>query len=235
MGMSFLFWHACEFVLFICTQFPRLTRPPARLSLLCWWPSKGIGHGFENAWHWKLDSGPVEFVTTVHLKKSALYLVLFSNKVCFLVIYFQCSAFHAAATKEWWNVGASGQARTFEGEPPCPFKTDARSPFLDVPGGGTTCIKTDLMHTFNLGVGGDLSASSIIALCNLGQFRGRGLPSRLDHAYETFACWCKLNKKTVSTKSFEKKKFHMKSFLGETSILLSFLFLWEIGHFGVRF
>jgi hypothetical protein len=140
--------------------------------------------------------------------------------VCFLVIYFQCSAFHAAATKEWWNVGASGQARTFEGEPPCPFKTDARSPFLDVPGGGTTCIKTDLMHTFNLGVGGDLSASSIVALCNLGQFRGRGLPSRLDHAYETFACWCRLNKKTVSTKSFEKKKFHMKSFLGETSILL---------------
>ena len=127
----------------------------------------------------------------------------------------------AGAAKEWWNVGVSGQARTFEGEPPCPFKTDVRrSPFLDVPGGGTSCIKTDLMHTFNLGVGGDLSASSIVALCYLGQFCGRGLPSRLDHAYETFACWCKLNKKTVSTKSFEKKKFHMKSYLGEISTLL---------------
>lgn len=150
--------------------------------------------------------------------------------MCFLVIYFQCSAFHAAATKEWWNVGASGQARTFEGEPPCPFKTDARSPFLDVPGGGTTCIKTDLMHTFNLGVGGDLSASSIVALCNLGQFRGRGLPSRLDHAYETFACWCRLNKKTVSTKSFEKKVSY--EVVPWRNIHTPILFLWEVGHFG---
>ena len=122
------------------------------------------------------------------------------------------------SSQVWWDVSSTGQARTFEGEIPNPFKVSARSPFLDVPGVSVTSIKTDVMHTFNLGVGGDLSSSAIVALCKLNFFPGRSLQSRMDAAYEDFSSWCALNKKTASTKSFEKKRFHMKSNLGSCLI-----------------
>ena len=92
------------------------------------------------------------------------------------------------------------------------------SPFLDVPGVSATSIKTDVMHTFNLGVGGDFSSSAIVALCKLNFFPGGSLQSRMDAAYEDFSSWCVLNNKTASTKSFEKKRFHMKSNLGSCLI-----------------
>lgn len=122
------------------------------------------------------------------------------------------------SSQVWWDVSSTGQARAFEGEIPNPFKVSARSPFLDVPGVSVESIKTDVMHTFNLGVGGDLSSSAIVALCKLNFFPGRSLQSRMDAAYEDFSSWCVLNQKTASTKSFEKKRFHMKSNLGSCLI-----------------
>ena len=133
-----------------------------------------------------------------------------------------CELMYASAmynlSQVWWDVSSTGQARTFEGEIPNPFKVSARSPFLDVPGVSATSIKTDVMHTFNLGVGGDFSSSAIVALCKLNFFPGGSLQSRMDAAYEDFSSWCVLNNKTASTKSFEKKRFHMKSNLGSCLI-----------------
>lgn len=132
------------------------------------------------------------------------------------------------SSQVWWDVSSTGQARAFEGEIPNPFKVSARSPFLDVPGVSVESIKTDVMHTFNLGVGGDLSSSAIVALCKLNFFPGRSLQSRMDAAYEDFSSWCVLNQKTASTKSFEKKRFHMKSNLGSCLIYI-FLFVLCVG------
>ena len=119
------------------------------------------------------------------------------------------------AIKEWWNMTSSGQARTFSQEIPNPFKPGRVSPLREIPGGGMiSTIKSDIMHIWNLGIGGDLSASTIVLLCEMGQFAGRGLPARMDSAFDAFMEWCMMNHKTPSTKSFEKSRFHMKKTLG---------------------
>ena len=81
---------------------------------------------------------------------------------------------------------SSGQARTFEGEPPDPFKRVV-SPLTTVPGWSVDAIKTDLMRVFNLGFGGDMSSSTIILLVREGWiFQRRSIDKRFDHAYEKF-------------------------------------------------
>lgn len=69
------------------------------------------------------------------------------------------------------------------------------------------------MHVWNLGIGGDLAASAIVALAQMKVFEGSNCPARLDAAYESFSTWCALNNKTANTKAFEKKTFKMKSLL----------------------
>lgn len=101
------------------------------------------------------------------------------------------------------------------GETPDPFKRGEISPLRLIPGcASVTTIKTDVMHTFNLGFGGDLASSTIVLLGKLGVFEGRSLAARLDHAYDSFSLWCTTHHKTPSTKSFEKSRFHMKVTLG---------------------
>ena len=61
---------------------------------------------------------------------------------------------------EWWDLIASGLAWTFqEGDPmESPFKSGVASPLRSVPGGDDPqIIKQDVLHNFNLGVGGDLA------------------------------------------------------------------------------
>ena len=80
------------------------------------------------------------------------------------------------------------------------------------------CIRPDLMHCFNLGIGGDLASSGLLAACRMGLFcddvtDGKLRQSSLDAAYDKFDTWCSLNQKTSSVKSFELKKFHVKTML----------------------
>lgn len=128
-------------------------------------------------------------------------------------------------------MSSSGQARSFSGDNPNPYKQGMVSPIRMVPGAEKeTCIKTDLMHTFNLGIGGDLSSSSIMLLCKLKMFDGRAIDTQLDHAFDSFSQWCRDNHKTPSTKSFEKKRFHMKKNLGLNLAYKFCVWLFHWGH-----
>ena len=67
------------------------------------------------------------------------------------------------------------------------------------------------MHCFNLGFGGDLTSSSLIALCKLKVFPGpRKLQLKLDRAFELFETWRIANSKSCSTKSFDKTRIHKR-------------------------
>ena len=109
--------------------------------------------------------------------------------------------------KEWWDLTAKGQARSFEGEVPSPFKRTP-TPLEAIPGWSVGSIKTDFLHAFNLGFGGDMAASSILLLVRMKLiFIGRSAPKRFESAYESFYTWCVANKKTTSIKRFNAQKF----------------------------
>lgn len=111
--------------------------------------------------------------------------------------------------QEWWDLTERGQVRAFNGTSPDPFKKNNVSPFRSIPGANTNdAIKTDLMHAFNLGVGGDMAASTVLALVRMKViFSGRSITARLDHAYEKFYAWCVRNGKSTSIPCFEPAKF----------------------------
>lgn len=108
----------------------------------------------------------------------------------------------------------TGQLRTWQGRIPNPFKQNKVSPLRSVPGFETPeCIRPDLMHCFNIGIGGDLAASGLMAACRMSIFGERSLEKCLDEAHDRFDTWCRLNHKTASIKSFEKKRFKVITFL----------------------
>lgn len=111
-------------------------------------------------------------------------------------------------------MSSTGQLRTWQGRIPTPFKQNKVSPLRSVPGFETPdCIRPDLMHCFNIGIGGDLAASGLMASCRMSIFGEGSLDKRLDEAHDRFDTWCSQNKKTASIKSFEKKKFKVITFL----------------------
>ena len=111
-------------------------------------------------------------------------------------------------------MSASGQARAWEGVAGSPFKQKV-SPLRQVPGlQDVDAIKPDLMHVFNLGFGGDMASSTLVALTRLKLFDGRNIPERLGAAFLMFDDWCRQNHKTSSIKEFALKKFKMTSPLG---------------------
>lgn len=124
---------------------------------------------------------------------------------------------HHEYLKEWWDVSREGQLRTWAGGIPTPFKLNKVSPLRSIPGCDTPeCIRPDLMHNFNMGVGGDLSASGLMAACRISIFgEDRRFQSRLDRAHDSFHEWCSQNRKTASIKSFELKKFKAKTTLAD--------------------
>lgn len=113
---------------------------------------------------------------------------------------------HLCPSEDWWDVSSTGQLRTWQGRIPTPFKQNKVSPLRSVPGFETPdCIRPDLMHCFNIGIGGDLAASGLMASCRMSIFGEGSLDKRLDEAHDRFDTWCSQNKKTASIKSFEKK------------------------------
>ena len=104
---------------------------------------------------------------------------------------------------------------------PSPFKRGVPSPLRGIPGGDSPfVIKPDLLHNFNLGMGGDLWVSTLFALCRMGVFddQGRSIQKRLDCAFEKFETWCSWNHKTAHIKCFDARKFKMTSILAFCNI-----------------
>ena len=85
------------------------------------------------------------------------------------------------------------------------------------------------MHNFNMGIGGDLAAGSLMAACHMSIFGYGSFEKRLDRAHDSFDTWCRENHKTPSIKSFEKKKFKVKTLLvNHISSILGYLKLWGV-------
>lgn len=77
-------------------------------------------------------------------------------------------------------------------------------------------VKPDLMHVFNIGIGGDMAASCLIALCHMklfGHHSVRSLPKRMDEAYLCFDAWCSKHGHCPRIKDFELKTFKVQSLL----------------------
>lgn len=118
----------------------------------------------------------------------------------------------SAPTQEWWDATAEGQARSWQGVVPNPFKPHSQSPLLQIPGGGTPDIcKPDLLHVFHLGVGADMALGGILAIFRMGLWKGTNLPACLNNAYDRFQDWCSLHHKSPFIKNFDLQKFHMTS------------------------
>ena len=123
-------------------------------------------------------------------------------------------------------MSANGEARSclFSDDLPSPFKAGEPSPLRSIPGGSdASIIKPDLLHNFNLGMGGDLWVSTQWGLCRMKVFEGRSIQARLDSAFESFETWCAWNRKTPHIKCFDAIKFKMTSILFFIIILKSFL------------
>ena len=94
-------------------------------------------------------------------------------------------------TQDWWDVSRQGEVRTWSGPIPSPFKVNKVSPLRSIPGCDTPdCIRPDLMHCFNIGIGGDLTSSGLFAACQMGLFRddpwGKVTDKSLDRAHDLF-------------------------------------------------
>ena len=124
---------------------------------------------------------------------------------------FPCQLFGA---EEWWDFTAAGEARS--GDPAndleSPYKSGTPSPMRSIPGGDDpSIIKPDLMHNFNLGMGGDLAVSALYALCRMNVFGEGSIQNRLDCAFDKFETWCMWNGKSAKLKCFDAKKFQLQS------------------------
>ena len=130
-------------------------------------------------------------------------------------------------------MSANGEARSclFNDNLPSPFKAGDPSPLRSIPGGhDASSIKPDLLHNFNLGMGGDLWVSTLWGLCRMKVFEGRSIQARLDSAFERFEAWCSWNRKTPHIKCFDAIKFKMTStlFCIFTNIFLGLgIFFWS--------
>ena len=110
-------------------------------------------------------------------------------------------------------MSSEGEARTWRGEAPSPFRPGPLSPLLGIPGGSSPSIcKPDVLHVFNLGVGSDLAYGAIVVMYRMNLWRGTTVHAGLNNAYERFHQWCVLHKHTPAIKHFDLKKFHMTSF-----------------------
>ena len=83
-------------------------------------------------------------------------------------------------------------------------------PLFAIPGLTTSSIESDAMHTFNLGWGVDLAASSVVGLCLLDEWGAGALDRRLDRAYGCFLRHTTSVGKTTSIDRFSKITFDMK-------------------------
>ena len=126
----------------------------------------------------------------------------------FITLYTHCGT---TTDQEWWNVSSTGRVRTVHPNP-SPFKRGRPSPLRSIPGGDSPyVIKPDLMHVFHIGIGGDLAASCLYALCRMHVFGDDGFPKRLDQAFERFDRWCSDHHYTSSVRGFEKRDIQSQS------------------------
>ena len=132
---------------------------------------------------------------------------------------FKGSADEIIPAKDWWDMRPTAVWRSAAGRPgPSPFK-QMGGVFAHVPGGGVPArIKPDLVHTFHIGIGADLSSSILVWLVTLGKIGGRRkFNENLLEAFSLFKRWCHDTHRYTSCDTWTNKKIGKKSLLGFTA------------------
>ena len=87
-----------------------------------------------------------------------------------------------------------------------PWK-QTRSLLMKIPGAADPRrIRTDLAHTWAIGVGKEFCASALISLCDMGLLRGRSLEAKLADGYAKFREWCHATQQGCKISEFSKKQ-----------------------------
>lgn len=121
----------------------------------------------------------------------------------------------AQFAEDWWRFGREGCLHGWEpGADPLPWKAQ-RSIFRGVVGADThERIRTDLAHTWSIGVGKEFLGSCLLALCDMRLVNGRSLDAQLDALYMHFRAWCARSGESCKINEFSKKQLKINAKLG---------------------
>ncbi|CAK9004456.1 Uncharacterized protein SCF082_LOCUS8191 [Durusdinium trenchii] len=119
---------------------------------------------------------------------------------------------HFCTTMEWWKFGPSSSLHQWNGEVVPAWKHDSpEAPLRMIPGATACRIRTDLAHTWAIGVGKEFASSCILLLCHVGVWRARQLRLQLGSAWEHFQNWRRVHKETCKLTGFSLKVFKITS------------------------
>ncbi len=123
----------------------------------------------------------------------------------------QCSRICHICTGHEWHDPRDSAAWYVDGPGASPYKPGDVSPFLTLPGCNLPHhAQLDIMHSFHMGYGIDMAASTVVLLCLLNVFgNARALNDKLTTAYQQFSAWCAQNHKPTSITRFSKQDFDM--------------------------
>ena len=122
-------------------------------------------------------------------------------------------------TQEWWDLGSSSHTRALpkDYEPTDPFKPRL-APLRSLPNcQGPVWIKPDPMHTYALGWGKDMVASTVLLLTEMGVWGWGKFQKRLDRAFSSFRSYCRQAGKSTSLTTFCLKTFKVNGWLAFTT------------------
>ena len=89
------------------------------------------------------------------------------------------------------------------------YKVRSKRPLAQVPGlDRADMAKTDLAHTFHLGVGKHFCASTVMAMCKIGVFGTGNIRKLLNEAYQDCKDFCREGRHTISLCNFTLENFH---------------------------
>ena len=117
-------------------------------------------------------------------------------------------------TQDWTQFGPRGCLHNWhpEGER-MPWKRK-KSLMLQVPGADSPLrIKTDLAHTWAIGIGKEFCGAALLSMCDMNLFHG-SLPNKLDQAYDAFRDWCYQNHESCKINEFSFRVLKIPSILG---------------------
>lgn len=137
------------------------------------------------------------------------------RKMMSLASGFQCKRVcHYCDNSEWWKFGKHGCLHAWDRDSePLPWKR-RHAIFMQVPGASDPSrIRTDLAHTWAIGVGKEFVASALLLLGDLKLFRGN-MHVKLECAYANFRQWCYENRQSCKLTDFSFRTLKINSFLG---------------------
>ena len=124
--------------------------------------------------------------------------------------------------EDWWRLGRRGCLQAWPGHDgePLPWKAK-RSVLLQVPGADhPSRIRTDLAHTWGIGVGKEFCASALLTISDLGLVGGNSLEGDLASMYQEFRLYCYNSKQTCKINEFSKRAVKIAACLGSVKLAL---------------